>query len=74
MSSLAMWVIYDHPTDYRYGFIARKWLIGRGALMPTDSTIVAHDIAIIQAQLEALGLTRVSRDESDAPQIVESWI
>ena len=71
---LSVWTIYDHPSDWPGGFVARR-LEAR-----TDHTVVATADAVFAPTLEAVraklpqGLDCVTRCPGDDPKIVESWI
>jgi hypothetical protein len=72
-SPFRMWTVYDRPTDYPTGFIARLFLIYSTAVVATDQTVSSPDVAVIRQLLANQGLFCMPRDESDDPKIVESW-
>jgi len=71
--TLGMWAVSRNPSDFPNKFVARKWLIGRGNLMPTFEHHISDTLDGIRAMLP-LGLQPIPRSPSDAPVIVESWI
>jgi hypothetical protein len=68
---LLVWTVYAHPTDHPKKMVARPF-----------STRLSRPVAVVMLAdtLDALrdnlpfGLTRLNRDETDDPVIVESWI
>lgn len=72
---LVMWTIYDHPTDFPHYYVARKWEIGHGPEpVKTESVIFETDLTLLRTHLAKRGYTCLPRDESDEPQIVETWL
>ena len=73
---LAMWTIYDHPTDYPNHFVARKYIIVDGMRNPTATPEVrleAH-LYVLREYFAGLGLMCVPRWEEDDAKIVETWM
>ena len=71
---LAMWTIYDHPTDFPDHFVAREWLVsGRGA-WPSGMVIWAATLNEVRLELLSYGLTCLERSAEDDPAIVETWL
>jgi hypothetical protein len=70
---LAIWTVYDRPTDHPDGFIARMYVLERGASRPTDKTLKG-ELEDIRKIFWSAGLMKLSRQEGDEPQIVESWV
>lgn len=73
-SVLQFITIYDSPFDYPGKFVARWWHILADRAEAGDIFDVAHDLESLQEKCHDLLLTRVPRDESDMPSIVETWI
>ena len=72
---LAMWTIYDRPFDFPNMYVARKFVIGRGARpQATDHTIVGDDLEPIRAGFRRAGLTCLPRADADDPKIIEVWL
>lgn len=72
MSELAMWVVYDNPTDAPGWYMARKHLpltVG-----PTLEVIQSRELEGLRFLLMAKGLTRIGRDPADEPHILEVWL
>lgn len=67
---LELWVVYDHPKDWPFGWIARKW-IGEA---PTANTIITSSIHDMRAQLQSMGLVSIGRSHNDDPAITEVWV
>ena len=75
--ALPMWTVYDKPTDYPTGYIARRYEVGgagrRGVILATNDTIVGP-LEEIRNTFKLAGLTCLPRDEADERQIVECWV
>lgn len=73
---MSMWTVYDHPTDFPNVFVARRIEIVVGQLEPeaTGDIYIAHDIAQMNQHFERLGLSFLSRQEADEPQIMGVWM
>jgi hypothetical protein len=71
--TLPMWVIYDHPSDYPEGFLARLWETLPG---PTPTTCVATsaEAEALRVELQAAGFVKCERSADDEPQIMEIWL
>ena len=67
---VTIWTVYDHPRDYPREFVARKW-VGDQA---TPEIICAHTLGALRASMQAKGLYRLARHDSDDPVIVETWL
>jgi hypothetical protein len=76
MMMLAMWTVYDHPSDYPDKFVARRFDIDSvGATRASGSIIVAPDLERLRDILAfEMHLTCLVRDPSDDPAIVETWL
>lgn len=75
MAALAMWTVYDHPTDYPEKYVARRFEVDRSGPKPTDSIIIAPDLDSLRAILALdLHLVCLARSEEDDPKIVETWL
>jgi hypothetical protein len=70
---LAIWTIYDRPSDHPDGFIARMHEVAAGRSDPTSNALTGTLSAIREIFLSA-GLTQLNRQAGDEPQIVENWI
>jgi hypothetical protein len=71
--ALTLWTIYDKPADYPDGFIARRFEVGGGQPVATSDTLTGELEALRQTFWKA-GLMKLSRQEDDEPQIVETWV
>lgn len=71
--ALSMWTVYERPTDYACGFVARRFEVA-GDVVPTAMTIKCLELEPIREKLARAGLVRLARNEDDEPQIVETWI
>ena len=72
---LPVWTVYERPTDYPDGYVARMFLsIGRTTNPEvTQVAIYAASLREVRSRLPA-GLCQMARHEADDPHIVESWI
>jgi len=71
--ALAIWTIYDKPSDHPEGVIARLHEVAMGRVEATEHTLKG-DLRAIREIFLAAGLTQLSRQAGDEPQIVENWI
>lgn len=71
--ALSMWTVYDHPSDFPNGFIAREWITSGSEPQPTDVVIVAP-LETIRKNLQRMGLVCLTRAPDDDPAIVETWL
>lgn len=65
-------VIYDHPKDYPYSYIARVWEFKVNR--PTSVAISNTSLDAIREQLRMAGFTPFPRHPEDDPCIVEVWL
>lgn len=68
---LLVWTIYEKPSDHPAFFVARPHSSRRGA--PVAFVLLAPTLDGVRELLPP-GLTRLPRDPTDDPVIVESWI
>lgn len=66
---LALWTVYDSPTDLPGRFVARKWLLDQ----PTNDLLEDKTLDGLRAKLPP-GLTCLARLPQDDPKIVETWV
>ena len=71
--ALTMWTIYDRPSDHPHGFIARRFEIDVGKITATEHKLIS-DLEGLRKIFHAAGLMKLSRQEEDEPQIVETWV
>jgi hypothetical protein len=74
MTDLAMWTVYDHPSDYPDYYIARKWLVGSKRAEPeaTDEILLDADLDALRKRIPPW-LYCMGRQEGDDPKIIEVW-
>lgn len=70
---LPMWTVYDKPTDYPQGFVARMHVCRAGEHNPTAVFVTGKTLDKVRAQLPP-GLVKIDRAEDDEPHIVEVWL
>lgn len=73
MPGLEIWTVYDHPSDFPDGWIARRFVNDRPQSGPLD-TIRSDNLDRLRFVLAEKGLTRLDRHPSDDPTIVETWL
>ena len=73
MTNLAMWTVYDHPTDYPDEFVARKFVVGCGTIDATPELLTADTLNELRAKLP-IGFICTRRMPDDDPKIVEVWL
>lgn len=72
---LTVWVIYADPADYPGRVVLRRQHVGRDATITVDADPAAVVDTIEQARAALPeGLTHLSRQPEDEPQIVECWL
>jgi hypothetical protein len=71
--ALAIWTVYDRPKDYPDGYIARLHEAGKGSVTATGKTVTG-ELEHIRKVFWRAGLLKLSRQEGDEPQVVESWV
>ena len=75
MTTLAMWTVYDNPTDYPGKFVARRFDVDGEGPKPSSSVIIMDDLDKLRDVLcYELHLTCLCRNEEDDPKIVETWL
>ena len=74
--SLRIWTVYDHPSDFPGGFIARMSEVSsKAGVRPTANVLMSTDLEVLRAiLLDDLRLTRIERDPRDDAKIVEIWV
>lgn len=72
-SYLAIWTIYLRPANRPEIYVAHKVLIAKGQVVATAETLAAESLEALRAKLP-FGLALFCRADSDAPDIVESWL
>lgn len=71
---LTVWTIYDHPADYREGFVLRAHFV------MDDGAVQADTAAWYADQVDKLRImvppdrVRMTRHPDDDPAILETWI
>jgi hypothetical protein len=70
---MAMWTIYDRPSDHPYSYVACHWGVTSGDIA-TQHQIFSDNLQWLRAHMMGLGLVRLLRHDEDDPSIVESWL
>lgn len=66
---LQIWVIYERPSDFPTGYVARKFLLDT----PTETALYSTTLQGIRSQLPA-GLYCIPKHPQDEPTIREIWL
>jgi hypothetical protein len=74
--NLCMWTIFEHPLDAPYAFVARQFIAREGEAIATDRALFGETLDEVRALLTRLypHLICFARNDSDEPQIVETWL
>jgi hypothetical protein len=71
---LNLWTVYERPSDYTQGFVARlHHAYANGTHGPTSLACYGPSLESVRAQLPG-GLYNLGRQPDDDPCIVETWI
>lgn len=75
---LPMWTIYDHPSDYPEGYVARMFLSlpgedRREATGPTGYAVFGSTLEEVREAMP-YGTFAFARYPGDEPHIVEVWL
>lgn len=77
-SALAMWVVYENPSDFPGKFVVREWRTSAAGIQrAVEPTAVVDSLAQArEAVTEAspMALTVMPRNPEDDPTIVEVWL
>lgn len=72
-NALALWTVYENPTDYPGWFVARLSYVEGGAHRQTDNVFIDRNLESLRKRLPR-GLTKLARVPYDDPVIVEVWL
>jgi hypothetical protein len=71
---LEIYVIYERPTDYPAGFLARKWLVdGSPEPRPTPYIATGQTLEEVRACIPR-HCVKIERSSGDHRHIVEVWL
>jgi hypothetical protein len=71
-NDLLTWTIYDHPLDFPDDYVVRPF---SSRLACALSVHFKHaQLEHVRGALQNLGLTCLSRTETDPPFVLETWI
>lgn len=68
-----MWTVYERPTDYPDGHIARMHIVDGTGSQPTPH-FISGELEMLRKVLRYAGLICMARSPPDDPKIVESWL
>jgi hypothetical protein len=72
--ALSMWTIYDHPKDFPNHYVARLYQVDKQGPRASATVVAAETLEALRRPLRNIGLTRLPRDPSDDPVIIETWV
>lgn len=72
--ALAIWTVYDHPSDFPKHVIARKFYVGMDRLYASNELVKASTLGEVRVDMRRRGLYCMQRHPSDDAKIVETWI
>lgn len=73
LGQLLIWTIYDHPADYPDFYVARPTIIRPKTSGHLPMHLLAKDLDTLRTMLPD-GLTRLPRQPTDDPSVVEVWV
>ena len=75
---LSMWTIYNRPTDYPEGYIARRHETGKDGTTATSMTMKSGNtdwhLNLLRTIFDSAGLVSIARHPDDDANIVEVWM
>lgn len=73
---LAIWVVYDHPSDYPEVYVARRWMVSSAENVATGEVMQHESLEQLRRAifLRTGGLVRMPRRPDDDPTILECWL
>lgn len=73
---LSMWTVYDHPTDYPEGYLARRFEVTAEGATPMLDCIAGPSLdAVRQHLIHHAGMSAaLARSPDDHPNVLETWI
>jgi len=74
MSTLRMWTVYKHPSDYPNDYVARLFEVDADGPRATASIVISPSLEFLREQMMDMRLVCLTRDEGDDPVIVETWL
>jgi hypothetical protein len=75
---LSMWTIYNRPSDYPEGYIARRHETDKGGSTATNMVMKSGNtdwhLNLLRTVFERSGLVAIERHPDDDANIVEVWM
>lgn len=71
--ALNIWTVFDRPKDFPESYVARRFEVTAAGSVPTDD-IFQGELSSLRENFRRCGLTCLTRQEQDEPQIVECWL
>ena len=72
--SLSLWTVYDHPKDFPDAFVARRFDVYPGMVLPTSAVLSASELQPIRETLSEQGFLPMPACSGDDPVIIEVWV
>lgn len=67
-----MFVVYDHPADFPSHWVVRHWTVDAGGPVARKARLF-DTLEGARDELRGAGLYVMPHEESDEPQVVETW-
>jgi hypothetical protein len=75
IKNIFIYVVYDHPSDYPYSYVLKRFTTFTGTPIQDTSFIIKSDSLVpIREYVQKKSLTRLERHPKDDPVILECWI
>lgn len=71
-AELVVWVVYERPLDFPFGYVVRPWISAAGHIR-AGMSVKAKTLGEARALIPP-GLVRLPRMIGEDPAIFESWI
>jgi hypothetical protein len=71
--ALSLWTVYDHPIDFPHSYVARRFEVNADGPVATGD-LIQGELDAIRKSFHQAGLTCLTRNDDDEPQIVETWL
>jgi hypothetical protein len=74
MTALAIWTVYDHPSDYPDRYVARCFEVDTDGTRPTGNILLSTSLDTIRTAMRDMGLICMARWADDDANIIETWM
>jgi hypothetical protein len=74
VTALAIWTVYDHPSDYPDRYVARCFEVDADGPRSTGNILLSTSLDTIRTAMRDMGLIRMARWADDDANIIETWM